>query len=401
MIQLNKIFGLVKDTWIIFGITIVLFVLLESFLSFAFLVKDRSARPVSPVIDARFKADAYSDSSWSLKYYEEFQQSYTARWTPYVYWRRQPYHGNYINVDSDGIRLTPAPEANHQKAASPLRIFMFGGSTMWGTGARDHMTIPAILVRELMSKGISCQIINFGESGYVSTQEVIELLLQLQKKKIPDVVIFYDGANDTYSAYQQRVAGLPQNESNRAMEFNASKLDRTQLWGMAFRSTLDNLSIVKFFHKLVRRFGAPHRGETAYSSTFVRSPVLDDEVLAREVLATYINNIQLVNALAKQYRFKSLFYWQPTVFQKKHLTESERLSRDEARSFEPFFLKTYEIMQQDQGTLRTEDAFYDLSLIFSEVQEPIYVDWCHVAEMGNNLIAEKMARDVVALVGTN
>ena len=50
---------------------------------------------------------------------------------------------------------------------------MFGGSTMWGTGARDACTIPSLLARALQGRGMSLEIINFGETGYVRTQEVI------------------------------------------------------------------------------------------------------------------------------------------------------------------------------------------------------------------------------------
>jgi hypothetical protein len=59
--------------------------------------------------------------------------------------------------------------------------------------------------------------------GWVSTQSVIMLLRQLQHGNIPDVVVFYDGVNDTYAAYQQGFAGWPQNELNRVTEFNVTQ----------------------------------------------------------------------------------------------------------------------------------------------------------------------------------
>ena len=36
----------------------------------------------------------------------------------------------------------------------------------------------------------------------------------------PDLVVFYDGVNDTFSGYQSQVAGHTQNEFNRRREFN-------------------------------------------------------------------------------------------------------------------------------------------------------------------------------------
>ena len=59
-----------------------------------------------------------------------------------------------------------------------------------------------------------------GESGYVNTQSLLALELELRGGNVPDEVIFYDGVNDVFSTFQNNEAGLPQNEQNRATEFN-------------------------------------------------------------------------------------------------------------------------------------------------------------------------------------
>ena len=65
-------------------------------------------------------------------------------------------------------------------------------------------------------------VVNFGESGFVSTQGVIQLILELQSGNIPDLVIFYDGVNDVYAAYQ---SGRPthQNFDKIAAKFEKGK----------------------------------------------------------------------------------------------------------------------------------------------------------------------------------
>ena len=260
------------------------------------------------------------------------------------------------------------------------------------------MTIPAILARELANKGITAEVTNFGESGYVNTQEFIGLALELQKEKIPDLVIFYDGVNDTFSAYQQGVAGVPQNEFNRVTEFSLiARANRAKLWFVAFQNTLHDLSILRFLEGLLSRFGIIHQQGALSTSAFVSNQ--DYDALAQDVVARYKSNVKMVNALAKQYGFKVLFYWQPTIFQKKHLTEYESSSRQDVRPMELFFLKTYALAQQSIGTHETHSQVRDLSLIFSNVREPLYVDWCHLAELGNTLIAKEMASDVFSVVG--
>lgn len=394
----NKLIKVTRDIWVIVGITLFLFVSLESLFSITLRVRDSLSSSSTKFADHRVNADAYQDRSWVASYYEEFERSQNARWEPYVYWRQRPYQGKYINIAENGLRFTPEHVTAHQSGTRPLRIFMFGGSTLWGTGARDSMTIPAILAKELRDKGMTAEITNFGQSGYVSTQEFFGLLLELQKQNIPDLVVFYDGVNDTFSAFQQGVAGVPQNEINRATEFAlTARSNRARLWFQAFRDTLYDLSIVRFLEGLLSRLGIIHQRGTLSTSALVSSR--DHDALAQEVIARYKSNVRMANALASQYGFKVLFYWQPTIFQKKHLTEYEDSSHQHVRSIESFFLRTYALAQQSIGKHDRYTRVRDLSLLFSNIREPLYVDWCHLAELGNALIAREMASDVFSVVG--
>ena len=85
-----------------------------------------------------------------------------------------------------------------------FKLSVLGGSTVWGTGSADWNTLPAHLQTELqrVSARPVC-VVNFGESAYVLTQSVLQLLLQLQAGNVPDLVIWYEGYNDAYSAYQK------------------------------------------------------------------------------------------------------------------------------------------------------------------------------------------------------
>ena len=92
---------------------------------------------------------------------------------------------------------------------------MLGGSSLWGFGARDDQTIPSLLARSLDEQGWRVELKNLAEIGYVSTQEVIALTRELQAGYRPDLVIFYDGVNDTTSALLEGEPGLTTNEINR------------------------------------------------------------------------------------------------------------------------------------------------------------------------------------------
>jgi hypothetical protein len=389
--KVEKVVKLAKDTWLVLGVTLLFFLLVESGFSLAFLIKDYFV--TDSLAPSRAKADTYLDASWVDDYYKEFHRSFDAKWTPYVYWRRKPFQGKYININSDGIRLTLNTPTSQKEAGTSAKIFVFGGSAIWGTGARDGFTIPSTLAKELRNKGIACAILNFGESGYVSTQEVIALLLQLQKGNIPHIVIFYDGVNDTYSAYQQHVAGLPQNEFNRVREFNLSNSDHLrQRSGMVLRDAAGRLSTLRFLNGLLQRFGVR-------SPLFVHNSASDSKSLTREVVTTYVRNVELVMALGAHYNFKSIFYWQPTIFQKKHLTAYERSEQQKEQDLETFFQNTYDVMRQSSLAQESESPFQDLSMVFVDVREPLYIDWSHLGEVGNAMIAQRMAKDVLFMIG--
>ena len=180
MSRFKKFMVSLKDIWLILGVSLLLLVFIEISFTLGFFIKDSFTTVHKDY--RRELADTYGDSTWPNKYFSEFEEARVPRWEPYVYWRRKGYNGNYININDDGIRVVPRKDIARE--AESLKIFMFGGSTLWGTGARDEFTIPALLEELIESKGgVDVEVINFGESGYVSTQEIILLIRQLQKRR--------------------------------------------------------------------------------------------------------------------------------------------------------------------------------------------------------------------------
>lgn len=276
---------------------------------------------------------------------------------------------------------------------------MFGGSTLWGTGARDEFTIASLLTAELEKQGLHVEVTNYGESGYVSTQEVILLMTLLQKGSVPDLVIFYDGVNDTYSAYQEQIAGIPQNENNRADDFNLSKSSALRRrMGMDARDILAMLSTTRLIIGIQKRVGVQQEGKVVKPPQWRQDKASSPDSLAEDVVEIYRGNIELVMALGAHYHFDSLFYWQPTILQKDPLTEYEKESRKEVAPFEGHFLKTYAELSSKRLSEAESIHFRDLSHVFSSMSQPLYADWCHVGETGNGVIAKEMADDVLSRV---
>ena len=175
---------------------------------------------------------------------------------------------------------------------------------MWGTGARDDYTIPSALSKMLAQVFPSrVRVTNFGQGGYVNTQEMILLFRELQRGSRPDILIFYDGYNDTFAAFQNRAAGMPQNENKRIQEFNILNRSRTRdfFWEVLKRSNLYNLM------------------EGVHTKLFGTKPLppLSPEMqsqLVVGVLKNYSMNKTIVKAVAEKMGFLPVFYWQPSPY---------------------------------------------------------------------------------------
>jgi hypothetical protein len=364
----------------------VLLLLLEGGLYLAFAVRERLLLPVAADsgMDERAAADGYHGASWTEDFFREFEESNVTQWHSYVYWRRAPYQGEYIQIDGQGLRRTwnPAFDEGGPKRDF-LEIFFFGGSAVWGTGARDDHTIPSCLSRILNEGGVPVRVTNFGESGYVSTQELIALVLELRRGHVPDLAIFYDGVNDTFSALQNGTAGIPQNEEHRRREFNLLREGGDIEADLA--ELMRGTSLYKFSEGLGRRIAGTGRPVGELSAA--------RRALAGDVAARYSANLRLIRILGKRWSFRTLFYWQPAVFLKEHRTPYEERVREQASKIESFYLEVRRRIAASVE-LRAERDFHDLSLLFEDEKPPLFIDWSHVTEAGNAHIARRIATDI-------
>jgi len=331
-------------------------------------------------ITERALAEVNDDSLWIKDYFREFNEADYCEWHPYVYWRRKPYKGQWVNISGRGIRKTW--DESQGRAEQRLRIFMFGGSTMWGTGARDEYTIASCVARSLTEKGVGVEVTNFGETGYVSMQELITLLGELERGNVPDMVVFYDGINDTFSAVQNREAGIPHNEENRREEFNSH--------------IIGTRSVVRWmFSGLLRVSAAVFRR----LSSGQENQHYDVDKLADDVIRHYRFVMNTAKDLGKVHGFQVLFYWQPTVFQKQHKSPREIASAEKGNYSEigPFLETTYARIQND-GTLAADPSFRNISELFAQEAQPLFMDCWHLGERGNNLVGGYIAMDIYQML---
>ena len=123
------------------------------------------------------------------------------------------FEGSRVSYDPYALFLNdegPRPTAhNPATPAGPNHhtIWMFGGSTMRSDRGSADATIPSYLAASLNRPGrpFSCTVVNFGENSFNSLMETKYLQkLLIESPAPPDLVIFYDGANDCSYFAQHR-----------------------------------------------------------------------------------------------------------------------------------------------------------------------------------------------------
>jgi lysophospholipase L1-like esterase len=98
-----------------------------------------------------------------------------------------------------GVRPTAFNRRSSQEHLNRT-IWVFGGSTLRGDTTSDEKTIPSVLSKTLNSEAqpLHFTVVNFGVNSFNSLLETKYLQKMLiERDDRPDLVIFYDGANDT------------------------------------------------------------------------------------------------------------------------------------------------------------------------------------------------------------
>jgi len=352
----------------------------------------RTRRATRP--DRSAAADAYAGAEWSAAYFDEFRRAVRVDWAPYVEWWQRPFRGIYVTIDERGLRPTPGEQS--AAAEGTIRILCFGGSTMMGMGARDAYTIPAVLARRLGELGHRVAVANYGQLGHNSTQEAITLQQLLKAGQRIDIALFYDGINEMACAEQTGRADGLFNEARRRAEFNLLHADR--------RRDLVAAAVMAVAPRTLRRLrqltGLGLRGPLPAAEADLSR--LDIAGLAAAVIAAYAANLRLVRLLAREYGFRPIFFWQPAITTKRVLTRDEqRWDKDYTKdpaARRHLYIAILAERRRCREIADTADTV-DLSALFDDWTDPVYIDLYHLSEAGNAAIAEAMLPALAREIG--
>lgn len=328
------------------------------------------------------ESSIYQGKSWAKQYWKEMAQARKFSYSSYVVWKQLPFSGKMVNVEPDQRRRT----LNSTCGADVYTIWMFGGSTMFATGSPDWGTIPSQLAGVFRNAGASVCVRNFGQTGWRNTQEVIELFLELKSNPHrPNLVIFYDGYNEGYAFYQSGKIDVHMNYDQIREQMERPSRPRRGGFLLDFLLSTHTARLIT----------GRRNPQTVLDGYAAPTPAPTNEADAKKDLEiSYLQNLDVVRALASQYGFQYAFFWQPVIFAgHKPLTAEE----EKIRRFFSSGIYEADIQYREMANLLRSGAqphLFDISDVFDGSRDTLYIDYVHVGPEANRLIAERMYEDL-------
>jgi lysophospholipase L1-like esterase len=361
----------VADAWLILGITIALFVFIEFF---GFLVA-MIHRPY----DSRANLPVYKTFDKRVEFWREHEKTWykNQRYSPYHLWNRKAFSGRWHNVDANGVRVTHYNA--DEKKGGVKKIFMFGGSTLWGTGAADWETISSYLAKFLNKDTPRNAVYNYGETGYVSSQGLNRLISEIKIGNIPDLVIFYEGINDAFMGAHVLYALKTPSYHTYMDQFEK------MFEGRRLTHFLEILKMTYIYQGMdwIKGKLLP-KAEERWAKKIKEAEM--QEAVHRTV-KYLISNYKIASSLGKEYGFRVILCLQPNIYcGKKILQEYEKkFLKTRLKAVDLVYGEIKKIIEETSSS-----GIYDLSDVFETIADPIYIDWAHIGPLGNYHVAQKI-----------
>ena len=330
-----------------------------------------------------------------------------------LHWKRYQDFESFIETDQYGFFHNGKIDSNDLIFTNnkKFKIFLVGGSSAAGKGADNNSnTIAANIEKHMNQKfGDKVFVLNAAVFGFTSTQEKLYYEHYLYKFK-PDIVIFLHGTNDFYyPAIQKEFSPMDHEVYLTTDEWESYKVPSI-LFKKFFVSLvefpqplysinlLSRLSKVNFLKKL--GIGGEKK--------------LLDESLKKEMTfkASSVNflesNIRTMAHISSKNNFLSIYYLQPNIVLKNHYQELEKEIYKEAEFYYPNFFqvgkkyfsefnKLYTNLHKDLKSNKNIKII-NISDMFNDYKDQIYVSTAHYNNTGQKIIAEKISKDLEDII---
>jgi lysophospholipase L1-like esterase len=290
-------------------------------------------------------------------------------------------HSDSVNINNFGFR---GFDILKEKDLNMYRIFIVGGSTIFGSGSTsDKSTIPGYLQEMFVNDSLNfnVQIINAGISGANSFTEVQYIENKLTQFE-PDMIVVYDGWNDSW--HRDRIISNSEEKNGNNTENNfaidTGIIDFLQNKIKIYRTPL--VIYNNIFYDKDWRYDSPpaNYGKSISETAYLWEENWSNLCLTKNDFLTVIALQPILGTGNKPYSNEEL----------EILPKSKK------------DIETVMILNGMDDSLKNLNNFctatMDLRNIFDGVNDPIYFDKGHMSDLGNKIIASKLYENILPII---
>ena len=247
-------------------------------------------------------------------------------------------------------------------------IHVFGGSTVYGTGAVNEKTIPSYLQLKFGRNNI--RVLNYGFPSYVASQQNKAMYYYINDIKEGDIVIYYDGGNDFWNGV------LLSNFDDTIIGYNLEH--NYQIYIYNLKNWLSkNSKLYKLMSNLRHNRKNPKKCNIDLNSLNKKNII--------SAATFYANKILEARNIAEKRNAVFYHFLQPTLFDVNEFSEYEQ----EIFSHHP----CYGVARQnkelyDSEFLKISEKSIDLSEILNN--KDLFFDYIHLSSNGNKIVSENI-----------
>jgi len=311
-----------------------------------------------------------------------------------------PVEGMRLLTDENGYSVTPSYAYEHPE----VRVIVTGGSTIFGIGSTDSSTtVPSVLERLINERlNIRAEVVNLALRGGQSFQEML-LVDRFLAENHADLVLAISGVNEASGAINDPTvegAFLSRHVWNNAVSL-VHRAERGEFMLINLGNKLRSWSHT--YDLLYRQFGKLKKKENS------PSPAEPPEFnLRREAFTSITQRAKIAashyaatDEMSRMNGARFIMFLQPTPRYKTNWTEEE-MNRITRKYESEDLMRTYGQKEHEfyDAFRETEKPFQfvDLSNIFSESKETLYVDHCHYNDFAAEKVAEKILESIQPLL---
>jgi len=347
------------------------------------------------------------DKSTVIKISQEKRES-KAEYKPFVGYRRKAYEGEYHTIEPEfGLRLSTNHELNNS-------TWFLGGSTIWGGGVTDTTTIPSYFAEITKEK-----VLNMGEGGWNSYQNLNQLQIMLIKGYRPKRVIFYFGGidGDQYCSTRE----FPTHAKSKLFETSIEK----------HRNLIEEIKTLKddevchfdkffdtYFNEFITLLKSPYRfftnrqksiDDNKYNDTDIpfvnftaqkdQYPFCEDETSAKIAANKTINTLLFTYKILKEFNIPVIFILEPKAsfhpeqyyFDYLQNKQKQRIANrvKSSTNYTHAVIKSWNEQCKSYGIC---DIFFDFTTNIFNNDRDIFISYGHISSKGNKIVAENIAK---------